>query len=165
MRMRGLLVGAIAGTTFGALGSVAYALNCPGTFECNGTNAAETIVGSIFGERIQAFDGSDVVYANDGADEVYGGNGNDHIEGREKADYIAGGSGGDKIYGNANDDQMTGGDGEDTMEGGTGTDYLYAHGDGKSDVVSGGPDTDYCYIVPSVDQADASCDVLRFQNY
>jgi Ca2+-binding RTX toxin-like protein len=88
-----------------------------------GTNASETINGTVLSDSIQGLDGNDTINGSDGNDSLDGGNGNDTLNG---------GDGADRLYGKRDND---------TLNGGAGADKLY--GDYGSDVLNGGDDNDY----------------------
>ena len=75
-----------------------------------GTNGAETIIGSIVNDALRgdggndilrAGAGDDVVYGGLGDDVLYGGKGDDVINGGYGNDWLIGGSGADKFFINA----------------------------------------------------------------
>merc|ERR1712199_55145 len=66
-----------------------------------GTNGAETIIGSIVNDALRGDGGNDILRAGAGDDVVYGGKGDDVINGGYGNDWLIGGSGADKFFINA----------------------------------------------------------------
>ena len=117
-------------------------------FHIAGTPDADTQSGTALGDRIDGFEGDDVVAAADGNDvvdlgsgndvadagagddSVAAGDGDDYVLGGAGVDLIEGGSGSDWLYGDAGDDHLVGGAGDDLLSGGGGTDLLEG-GDGN----------------------------------
>lgn len=102
------------------------------SFLLNGTDFADTIVGTSGDDMIDGKGGDDLIYGHDGNDLIQGGPGNDRIYGGKGNDIIAGGPGNDKLYGEEGNDILNGGPGNDTLVGGLGNDiYLFGKGDGQ----------------------------------
>ncbi|PXW72173.1 putative secreted protein (type I secretion substrate) [Loktanella sp. PT4BL] len=78
-----------------------------------GTDAAETFLGS---NRF------DVIFAGGGDDTVSGGQGDDTILGRAGDDILNGGDGADTLFGGTGDDRLDGANGQDWLKGGAGAD-------------------------------------------
>merc|ERR1711907_576396 len=66
-----------------------------------GTNGAETIIGSRVNDLIRGLSGDDIIRAGAGDDVLYGGKGDDIINGGYGNDKMIGGSGADKFFINA----------------------------------------------------------------
>ncbi|MCR6673591.1 VCBS domain-containing protein [Devosia ginsengisoli] len=140
------------------------------------------LMGSDYGDTINANAGDDMVYAGGGNDIVYGGNGddtiyagsgNDTVHGGNGDDTIDGGSGDDILNGDAGDDHILGGSGNDTIDGGTGDDYLlggsgddFIYGNGGSDQLVGGAGDDILWGGAGRDTLTGGdgADVFRFWN-
>src|SRR5919108_5802272 len=71
-----------------------------------GTNHADTILGTVLEDQIRAKDGDDVVMAQDSNDRVFGGAGDDLLQGS---------FGNDKVDGEGRNDVIIGGDGDDIL--------------------------------------------------
>lgn len=134
------------------------------TTEYTGTDAADTIIGSIAGDTMSGLDGQDtlsggtggdLIYGNKGGDLLVGGSGADTLFGgqndgdpsgtplaqRDGWDTISGGDGNDLIYGNHGNDFIDGGDGWDTIYGGQDDDSIFG-GQGQDDLYgNAGADT------------------------
>lgn len=92
-----------------------------------GTNQAESIVGTSWGDAVDARGGADFVSGADGADTLAGGDGADTVLGGNGKDVLYGGAGADLLRGQANDDRLTGGSGADILVGGAGRDsFVFA---------------------------------------
>lgn len=87
-----------------------------------GDDTSETIVGTGWGDAVDARGGNDRIDGGDGADSLAGWTGNDTILGGNAKDVLYGGAGADVLRGQVNDDILTGGDGADVLTGGTGRD-------------------------------------------
>lgn len=139
-----------------ALGTWQYAVSN----QTVGTDASETITGSIGDDAIQARAGDDLVRAGAGDDVVVGGDGNDTLEfsagnnvalGGDGNDTIDGfGSGANLFYGGAGSDRLVGGDDKDTLNGGSGDDLIQGidgddllYGDTGNDTLFGGAGIDF----------------------
>lgn len=79
-----------------------------------GTDHDDIIIGSRFGDQIDARGGDDCVLGGDGNDQIVGGPGNDELFGED---------GDDQLVGRAGRDLMDGGDGTDACAGGPGGDF------------------------------------------
>lgn len=101
---------------------------------------ADSLVGGIAGDMINAGNGSDVIYGVEGNDSIDGGTGKDLIFGGVGADTLLGASGDDSIFGGAGNDIILGGEGRNILSGGAGSDKL--DGGSTADVISGGGDND-----------------------
>ncbi|MBT9383017.1 family 16 glycosylhydrolase [Pseudooceanicola sp. CBS1P-1] len=106
-----------------------------------GTEGADTINGSRWGDLIEAGGGDDIVYGDNGNDTLYGGDG---------ADQLFGQNGSDALYGGAAADKLIGGNGVDFLNGGAGTDHLWGGvwaADGATDTFAfeAGCGTDYVH--------------------
>ncbi|KWT65078.1 MULTISPECIES: calcium-binding protein [unclassified Variovorax] len=110
-----------------------------------GTEGADILNGSVFGDEFQAMDGDDVVYGLAGADKLFLGAGNDIGYGGLNNDILYGELGNDELHGGDSLDQLYGGDGNDTLYGDelrdilwgdAGDDWLYG-GDGNDDLIGG----------------------------
>jgi hypothetical protein len=110
-----------------------------------GTDLAETIIGTIAGDRINALGGSDTVNGLGGADCVAGGGESDKLTGGDGADTLTGGDGADRLVGGSGRDRLNGGDDADRLSGGSGTNR-YSAGDGNDTVnsVNGNRETVNC---------------------
>jgi Ca2+-binding RTX toxin-like protein len=117
-----------------------------------GTEAADTLNGTLNADIINGLGGADYLYGkagNDtldggaGADNVYGGDGDDTVRGGADNDYLYGDNGADTLDGGAGNDQLSGGAGNDTLNGGTGDDtYVVDNtGDTITENASEGTDT------------------------
>lgn len=69
-----------------------------------GTDANDTLTGSLSAETLYGLDGNDVIRAGGGNDTVWGGNGNDGLNGDAGNDIINGGTGNDVMYGGMGND-------------------------------------------------------------
>ena len=115
-----------------------------------GMEVAETITGTIEGDRILALGGRDVVNGLSGddcidgggeADRLSGGDGNDRLDGRGGADRLGGGSGRDRLSGGDDADAIKGGAGKNSYSGGDGGDAIRA-ANGNRETVDCGPGKD-----------------------
>jgi Ca2+-binding RTX toxin-like protein len=94
---------------------------------CEGTNRADTIIGSDRRDVIFTLDGFDEVFAGAGEDELHGGGGGDDLLGEEDKDTYYGGRDGDSLVEFnevTSNDVMNGGKGADLLNGGGGDDVL-----------------------------------------
>jgi len=82
--------------------------------EINSIRDFEAIVGSAFGDRLEAR------FSSTGS--IRGGDGDDWIEGGNFRDILYGDDGNDRVYGSSGDDLIYDGLGDDFMNGGVGTD-------------------------------------------
>ncbi len=108
-----------------------------------GTDATESIDGTIAGDEIFGFSGDDRISAFAGQDCVDGGRGNERIDGGDDNDRLLGGSGLDRIDGGDGRDQLFGASGKDALDGRFGRDML-AGGSGN-DRLFGGADNDQLF--------------------
>ena len=90
-----------------------------------GTNGAETIIGSIVNDALREDGGNDILRAGAGDDVVYGGSGDDVLCGGKGDDVVYAGSGNDVLYGGKGDDVINGGYGNDWLIGGSGADKFF----------------------------------------
>ncbi len=80
--------------------------------------------GSLSGDSLTGYAGTDFMVGNDGGDSLYGNGGNDTLDGGMGADYLTGDAGNDSLIGGMGNDSLHGGDGNDILNGGLGDDYL-----------------------------------------
>ncbi|MCA9172770.1 MAG: hypothetical protein KDB23_34155, partial [Planctomycetales bacterium] len=114
------------------------------THSVNGTDDADTFIGSVENDYIQSFDGDDTINSAGGADTIYAGNGNDYIDGGSGGDQIFGEAGNDTIIGGTGNDALFGGSGNDQVDAGDGNDTIY---DGQGDdIYDGGAGDDVFYV-------------------
>ena len=78
-----------------------------------GSNQADTIIGSEVIDDLRGQGGDDVIYGNGGNDILSGGNGNDSLYGGTGNDTLDGGSGDDLLDGGVGIDKLIGGAGND----------------------------------------------------
>ena len=105
-----------------------------------GTELADTIAGTIGGDRIDALGGKDTVRGLSGSDCLAGG---------AESDKLLGGEGDDRLVGGTDSDRLVGGSGKNTYSGGDGSDRINAV-NGNRERVDCGPGRD----VAIVDRAD-----------
>ncbi|NEU78557.1 cadherin-like domain-containing protein [Nostoc sp. UIC 10630] len=98
----------------------------------NGTNFADSLIGSIGNDIINGGNGNDTIFGGAGDDSLFGENGNDVLYGDGLMD---GGAGNDTLNGGNGDDTLYGGGGSDRLYGGNGNDLLY--GGLSSDTLTG----------------------------
>ncbi|MEA2169843.1 MAG: hypothetical protein QOF76_3143, partial [Solirubrobacteraceae bacterium] len=108
-----------------------------------GTDATETLRGTIAGDEIFGFGGNDRILGLAGADCLDGATGNDRLRGGADADKILGGAGGDRIEGQSGADKLYGGSGNDRLDGSTSNDMLA--GGAGNDQLLGGPGDDQLF--------------------
>ena len=125
-----------------------------------GTSAGGTIVGSVFGDRIDAGPGNDVVDARAGHDCVDGAAGNDRLSGNVGNDRLSGGDGSDGLLGDSGADSLNGGSGADNLLGGLGNDGLT--GGAGNDRLSGGAGADSVNGGAGNDRLDGGAAIDRF---
>lgn len=87
-----------------------------------GTNAGETLKGTMQADTILAGGGNDIVKGFGGNDKLHGGDGNDTLYGGKGADLLHGGDGSDTLFGGKGNDILIGGRDSDTLFGGAGSD-------------------------------------------
>jgi len=119
-----------------------------------GTDAADTMDGSLGDDDLSGLGGDDVIRGGEGRDVIRGGDGDDTLHGGEHADTILGGAGHDHIYG---DPKFYGGDhssghakpgGGDYIDGGDGDDHFYDwRADGGPNTIIGGAGDDTFHYV------------------
>jgi Ca2+-binding RTX toxin-like protein len=105
-----------------------------------GTAAAESLVGSPFGDVLRGADGNDLVLGLEGADCLSGEGGRDELQGHAGADTLEGGTGTDDLSGGTGRDVLNGGAGNDAIDGGSGNDR--GQGGSGADSVSLGAGND-----------------------
>lgn len=110
-----------------------------------GGQAGDGINGDGGANRLDGFNGNDLISGNGGDDTLLGGAG---------ADGLNGGSGNDRIEGGDGADTITGADGNDTLLGGAGVDKLY--GGAGNDRFVELPDGDSIYGDEGIDTVDYS---------
>ena len=111
----------------------------------DGTDHADTIIGSDGDDVIDAGDGDDYVCGAAGDDSIFGGDGNDALRGDTGDDDVDGGHGIDTIVGDGGNDTLAGGPGEDNLYGGSGDDVLIGSDDDlEKDRLKAGDDFDVC---------------------
>ena len=92
-----------------------------------GTNADESLAGTIAGDTLNGFGGDDSLFGSSGDDCLNGGNGDD---------WLAGGAGNDTVNGNAGADSLYGGTGNDNINTGSGRSLVIKAGDGNDTINS-----------------------------
>lgn len=134
-----------------------------------GTNAAESFIGGVADDIVDAGAGADTVIGGLGWDVINGGAGADILRGNDGNDEISGDFGRDMIFGGDGDDMLNGGDGQDDIFGGQGDDmieggagddmFLFIGGDGRDIIrdfeLRGDDDT----VVVDVEGFDSFADV------
>ena len=114
-----------------------------------GTDADDTLEGTLGGDEIHGLGGNDTIDGDAGSDTIYGDGGNDVIQGGVGDDTIFGGADDDMISGGAGADRLYGQDGNDSFSisltgggrlfvyGGAGNDTIYsANGGGPNQAVT-----------------------------
>jgi RTX calcium-binding nonapeptide repeat (4 copies) len=143
--------------------SWAAIINCPdGVMFCNGTSAADFIVGNTNNGVIHGLGGDDYIFGyHYGHNYIFGDDGNDILIGGPLNDGLWGGKGDDKYDGIDGDDTIEDGGtydlyiiSNDVISGGLGDDYILAGG--GTDIINGGPGTDT--IFPNSYHRDFSSD-------
>jgi Ca2+-binding RTX toxin-like protein len=127
---------------------------------CQGTGAADTILGTAGDDIILGKGGPDTLRGKGGNDLLCGGDGNDTLDGGGGNDTLVGGRGQDTLLGTRGEDLLLGGKaidvlgggkgkdnlsgarGDDTLTGGRGDDTL--NGGAGTDALDGGPGFDTC---------------------
>jgi hypothetical protein len=104
-----------------------------------GTDATETLRGTLAGDEVFGFGGNDRIMGFQGEDCIDAGPGNDHVWGGDANDKLLGGTGKDTIKGEDGRDELFGGSSNDVLDGGFGRDML-AGGAGNDRLVGGGDD-------------------------
>jgi Ca2+-binding RTX toxin-like protein len=92
-----------------------------------GTNADESLAGTLAGDTLNGFGGDDSLFGSSGDDCLNGGNGDD---------WVAGGAGNDTVNGNAGADSLYGGTGNDSINTGSGRSLVIKGGDGNDSINS-----------------------------
>ena len=115
-----------------------------------GTDATETLRGTIAGDEIFGFGGNDRIMGFQGEDCVDAGRGNDRLWGGDEKDKLVGGSGRDQIKGEDGRDDLYGGASVDRLEGNDGRDMLA--GGTANDRLIGGPDDDRLFGEAGIDR-------------
>ena len=118
--------------------------NAPGSLRghcVQGSDDADRITGTKYGDLVIAGAGDDVIHAGDGQNEIQAQWGNDTITTGSGHDEVWGGAGNDVISTGAGSDLVIPGTGRDSVNTGRGADYVYAN-DGERDVVNCGPGID-----------------------
>ncbi|HEY8360434.1 MAG TPA: calcium-binding protein, partial [Ramlibacter sp.] len=109
------------------------------SFEIDGSEGEDDLVGGVGDSQLNGFGGYDRLTGMDGDDTLSGHAGDDTLEAGGGDDLVRGGSGGD---------MLGGGQGDDTLEGGSGDDYLA--GDSGADRMVGGSGNDRYDLTSSV---------------
>ncbi|MEM7424170.1 MAG: calcium-binding protein, partial [Pseudomonadota bacterium] len=125
----------IAGTSAGAIDL--------GALELSGTavsTGADTVLGTVAAEFVQALSGEDLAFGGAGDDVLNAGLGNDSVSGGVGNDTLRGQGGNDTVAGDIGDDFVLGGIGIDFLYGGENDDLLF--GQGGDDVIVGGDGED-----------------------
>lgn len=117
--------------------------------DITGTEAANTLNGTVDPDTIKGLGGNDVAFGNAGDDVILGGSGND------------------SLYGDAGTDTVKGEDGNDIVKGGTGKAFLY--GGNGDDSVFYNPTTSNIsavgdYLSPTLLKGEAGNDTLNVYN-
>ena len=108
--------------------------------DCIGTDDADIMVGSFFGESIFGRDGDDIIQSNGGDDQIFGEEGDDYLLGGGGSDFIVGGKGDDFLSADSGTNFISGGGGS-TLLGNQGDDKLFGGAD--NDFFVGGKGSDY----------------------
>lgn len=118
-----------------------------------GSALADSLLGTLGNDLIDALAGDDDVQAGNGDDQVFGGqgldgleggDGNDLLDGGDDIDLLSGDEGNDTLFGGNDDDILLGGNGDDTLDGGAGQDELRG-GNGNDLLIGTGPDADVMF--------------------
>jgi Ca2+-binding RTX toxin-like protein len=126
-----------------------------------GTNDADTILGTILEDNINAKGGDDVVMGHDGNDRIFGSAGDDLLQGNFGQDKIDGEGRNDVIIGGDADDILSGDDGNDKLFGVFGNDIMKG-GSGADDFICGeGIDTVLDYNPGQGDTLSNDCEVVH----
>ena len=109
----------------------------------NGTQAADSLLGTVNDDTINGLGGDDFINGLAGNDQLFGGDGNDTLLGDSGNDYLSGGAGNDKLDGGSGADSLTGGLGNDVLTGGQGSDtFVFNPGDGGDTITDFQPGVD-----------------------
>lgn len=107
-------------------------------------NASANFIAADDGEnRVDGFEGNDIIYTGNGADTAFGGLGDDTIDDESGANYLRGDEGNDFLYGGSGFDDLNGNMGNDTVDGYLGNDWVVGGKD--NDVLRGGQGDDLVY--------------------
>jgi Ca2+-binding RTX toxin-like protein len=98
----------------------------------DGTDHADTIIGSDGDDHIDSAGGDDVVCGGAGHNHIHGGDGDDVLIGAADHDHLDGGAGDDTVVGFGGDDTVAGGTGNDFLVGGSGDDVMISIDNGHS---------------------------------
>lgn len=112
----------------------------PAPLELYGSDFADAVTGSRFGDFIGGRDGDDSLWFGGGPDTGFGGDGNDLMAGQDGWDQLWGGAGSDTVIGGIGNDILGGAAGDDVLDGGEGSDTLYAYT--GNDLLDGGSGAD-----------------------
>ena len=140
----------------------------------NSTESTYIICPAPNGMRIELGDRNDWLTVSSGVEEqvtAFGGPGDDRLQGWEGRDILHGEAGNDELSGYSGDDQLFGGDGNDTLDGYSGADRLDAgagdallhpagYENASPDVVDGGPGIDRLesdYSTRLLDDPEPTC--------
>lgn len=94
-----------------------------------GTNGADTLLGSGGSQHLSGLNGNDSLWGEAGSDCLEGGNGDDLLDGGMGPDLLIGGHGNDRLIGGGAADRLTGGLGADV--------FVIGAGDhGEADVIT-----------------------------
>ncbi len=114
-----------------------------------GTNRADSLIGSTAFDSISGGNGRDTILGEVGNDTLEGDNGHDLIFGSFGDDFIQGATGRDTLYGETGNDSLFGSNGKDILYGGAGNDALYGEqgrdtlfGEAGDDLLLGGNGND-----------------------
>ncbi len=131
--------------------------------EFEGTELADTLIGTENNDGFAALGGNDTIDAGDGNDRINAGFGDDSITAGAGNDGVKDGSGDDIIDGGANDDRLYISLGEDTVTGGDGDDRIISLGDtgepgvdtiAGDDIITGGAGADKFIFSPLLNATD-----------
>jgi Ca2+-binding RTX toxin-like protein len=114
-----------------------------------GTAGRDTLIGTVFGDRIAGRAGRDIIEGLAGHDCLFGQRGSDEVTGDRHNDLVRGGPGNDRTFGDSGRDAVGGGAGNDHVRGASGHDRVsggsghdWVDGGSNNDVVSGGAGRD-----------------------
>ena len=123
-----------------------------GIEDVTGTAFRDVLIGDANANRMDGFDGVDVIRGRAGADVLSGGL--DEIGTPGFSDTIYGGAGDDQLVGRQGNDLLDGGEGRDRLDGGSGADSLRA-ADGERDRLFGGRGPDRARVDRGIDTVRA----------
>ena len=139
----------------------------PETPRCDGTDAAESLVGQQTTDVIRAFAGDDIINAERGADRALGGTGADNVNGGRGDDELSGGAGPDTVSdGIMENGKLSTGD-TDVLRGNAGDDIFDARDDDFLDAVECGRGKEDVAFVdgnPSSARSDSVAGSCEFVN-